>query len=232
MDKLTTQELFTQLQDRLVLDLKENEIACPKCKGLRMFYVQNGDKGYIETCRNCHTGKLYVCKYCSKATNTDYCDCKEASEERSNKWRSEQAQKDLENFQKAEKINYKDYTGYYLIDSDERLKTQEDLEEWIYGKLVDGEDVTEYLWAVEEDFRMSIDLHEIISDKCEYGYEDMYDFLNTNSPLLSQAQDLISKWEDEQGDNLCTYSTTCSKAVIIKDLVDEIANQIITEYNK
>jgi hypothetical protein len=226
MNKLTTQELFTQLQDRLVLDLKENEIACPKCKGLRMFYVQNGDKGHIDTCRNCHNGKLYVCKHCSKANNTDYCDCKEAIKERSTKWKLEQAQKDCENFQKAEKINYKDYYGYYLTDGDERLKDQDDLEVWIEEKLMDRETVPDYLWAVEENYRVSIDLQEIISDNCEDGYEDMFSCLDTESPLLSQAQNLVNQWEKEQGDSLCTYSETYDKAVIIKDLVDKISLQL------
>jgi hypothetical protein len=232
MDKLTTQELFAHLQDRLVLDLKENEIACPKCKGLRMFYIQNGDKGHIETCRNCHTGKLYVCKHCGKANNTDHCDCKEAVEERNNKWKLEQAQKDFEHYQKAEKISYKDYDGYYFIEEDERLKDQDDLEVWIEEKLIDGEEVPEYLWAVEENYRVSIDLQEVISEKCEDGYEDMFSCLDTEDILLSQAQNLINQWEKEQGDSLCTYSETYDKAVIIKDLVDKIANQIIAEHNK
>jgi hypothetical protein len=197
-----------------------------------MFYVQNGDKGHIDTCRNCHTGKLYVCKYCGKATDTDHCDCKEASEERTNNWRLEQTQKDTEHYQKAEKINYKDYDGYYLTDGDERLKDQDDLEVWIEENLSDGEDVPEYLWAVEENYRVSIDLQEVLSEKCEDGYEDMFSCLDTESSKLSQAQELINQWEKEQGDSLCIYSETYDKAVIIKDLVDKIANQIIEEHNK
>lgn len=226
MDKLTTKELFTQLQDRLVLDLKENEIPCPKCKGLRMFYVQNGDKGHIDTCRDCHTGKLYVCKHCGKANDTDCCDCEEAYKERNNKWKLEQAKKDNENFQKAEKINYKDYDGYYLTDEYERLKDQDDLEIWIEEKLTDGETVPDYLWAVEENYRVSIDLQEVISEKCEDGYEDMFNCLDTENGLLYQAQNLISQWEKKQGDSLCIYSETYDKAIIIKDLVKEINSKL------
>jgi hypothetical protein len=227
MNNLTTQELFAQLQDRLILDLKENEIACPKCKGLRMFYVQNRDEGHIDTCRNCHTGKLYVCKHCGKANDTDCCDCNEAYEERSKKWELEQKQKDDKNFQKAEKINYKDYDGYYFTEGDEHLKDQDDLEIWIEEKVMDGEEVPEYLWAVEENYRVSIDLHEVISEKCEDGYEDMYSCLDTEDILLSQAQNLINQWEKQQGNSLCVYSETHDKAVIIKDLVDKIREKIL-----
>lgn len=226
MDKLTTQELFAQLQDRLVLDLKENEIACPKCKGLRMFYVQNGDKGHIDTCRNCHTGKMYVCKHCGKVNNTCYCDCKEATEERNTKWELEQKQKDAEHYQKAEKISYKDYDGYYLTDGDERLKDLDDLKVWIEEQLMDEENVPDYLWAVEENYRVSIDLSEVISEKCEDGYEDMFSCLDTDSSKLSQAQEIINQWEKEQGDSLCIYSETYDKAIMIKDLVDKIILQL------
>lgn len=226
MNKLSTQELFTQLQDRLVLDLKENEIPCPKCKGLRMFYVQNGDEGHIDTCRNCHTGRLYVCKHCGKANNTDCCDCKKATEERNTKWKLEQTQKDTEHYQKAEKISYKDYDGYYLTDGDERLKDLDDLEEWIKEKLTDGEDVPNYLWAVEENYRVSIDLQEVISEKCEDGYEDMFSCLDTENPLLIHAQNYINEWEKQQGESLCIYSETYDKAVIIKDLVQKIRKGI------
>lgn len=150
MDKLTTQELYAQLQDRIVVDLKEDEIACPECKGLRFVYVQKDDTGYIETCRHCYTGKLFVCKHCGKTNKTDYCNCREAKEESDIKFHSKQAKENFKNYQRAEKINYKDYTGYYLINGDEHLKTQDDLEEWIYEQLSDGEDVPEYLWAVEK----------------------------------------------------------------------------------
>jgi hypothetical protein len=226
MERLTTQELYTQLQERIVLDLKDNEIFCTECKGMRFVYVQQGDKGYIESCRHCYNGKLYVCKFCGKNNRTNSCDCRQAQDESHNAFRLQQAQKDFTNYQKAEKINYKDYDGYYLLGNSERLQDLDYLYEWIKYKLINDEDVPEYVWAGEEDSRMSIDLQEIISDKCEDGYEDMNDYLKTDSTLLSQAQDLINQWEKEQGDNLCVFSETYSKAIVIKDLIEEIKNEI------
>jgi hypothetical protein len=231
MNKLTTQELFNQLQDNLVLNLKDNEIACPECKGLRLIYTQEDNSGYLISCANCCTGKLYVCKHCGSTNKTDYCNCEGASEERANKWYFEQAQKDYENFQKAKKINYKDYNGYYLTDGDERLKDLDDLEVWIEEQLMDGENVPDYLWAVEENYRVSIDLQEVMSEKCEDGYEDMFNCLDTEDILLSQAQNLINQWEKEQGDRLCVYNETYDKAVIIKELVDKIRENI-EKHNK
>lgn len=62
MEKVTTRELYSQLQDRLIIELGENEILCPECKGLRFIFIERNEKGYIQSC-NCHTGKLYVCKH-------------------------------------------------------------------------------------------------------------------------------------------------------------------------
>lgn len=228
MEKATTRELLSQLQGRLIIDLQENEMLCPECKGLRFVFVENNGKGYIESCKRCYTGKLFICKHCGEG-NKSWCDCKDAQEERSNDFRIKQAQKDLEHYQNAEKINWKDYDGYYILDDDEHLKTQSDLEEWIYEKLNDGEDVPKYLWAVKGYPYVSIDIRDVIYDKCEDGYENMYDNLDTRSPLLDDAQKLISQWEKEQGDRLCVFNETYKKAIIIKDLVEKIRTETKTE---
>jgi hypothetical protein len=226
MEKLSTKELFAQLQDRLIIDLKESEILCPKCKGLRFILVEKNNSVYIESCGHCYTGKLYVCKHCGEGTMSDHCNCQKATEERDMEFRTKQAQKEAEAFKNAEKIHYKDYKGYYILDDEEHVREDDDLEEWIYEKLENGDDIPEYLWAVEGIPHVSIDLLDVISDKCEDGYEDMYSCLDTNSHLLTEAQELIEKWENEQGDNLCTFYETYKKAVIIKDLVDEIRKEI------
>jgi hypothetical protein len=226
MENMTTKELYGQLQSRIVVDLKENETLCPECKGMHFVYRQEGNKGYINSCNHCYNGKVYVCKYCDKYNKTDYCDCKEASDERHINWELKQAEKDFNAYQKAEKINYKDYDGYYLLPCSEHLKEIDDVADWITDKLSDGVDVPEYLWAVEGQQHVSIDLCDVISDKCDDGYEDMFDYLNTDSPLLSQAQELINQWEKEQGDSLCVFTETYKKAVVIKDLVEEIRSEL------
>lgn len=227
MDKLTTRELYSQLQDRLIIKLGENEILCPGCKGLRFVFVERGEQSYIESCRNCHTGKHYVCKHCGKGNKTDHCQCEEASQERNKTFRMEKEKKDFDAYQKAEKVHYKDYDGYFILPISERLQEIDDVRDWIEDLLADNLDVPEYLWAVEGERHFSIDLLDVISEKCEDGYEDMYDFLDTKSPLISQAQELIKQWEDEQGSSLCLFTETYKKAVIIKDLVEEIRAEMM-----
>jgi hypothetical protein len=226
-NKISTRELYSQLQDRLIINLNENEILCTECKGLHFVFVEKGDSGYIESCRRCYTGKLFTCKHCSKANKTDHCDCKEAQEERNNNFSCEQTKKDFEAYQKAEKIHYKDYDGKFILG--DFVRDIDDVGEWIYEKLTDNEEVSEYLWATESYRHFSIDLLDVISDKCEDGYEEMYEYLDTRSHLITEAQEIINKWEKEQGESLNIYSETRKKAVIIKDLVEEIKKEIEAE---
>jgi len=226
MDRLTTKELYSQLQERVIIDLKEDTTLCPECKGLHFIYVENDGKGYIQSCNHCYNGVLYTCKYCGQGNKTDCCYCEEARNEERNEFRLKQIQRDNELYQKAEKINYKDYNGYYLLGSDEHLREQDDLEEWIYEKILAKEDIPEYLWAVEGSPHISIDLMDVIYDDCEDGYEDMFSYLDTKSSLLLQAQDLIDQWEKDQGDSLCIFNETYKKAIIIKDLIEKIRSEI------
>ena len=226
MENATTKELFFAIQAKLIISLEENEIICPTCKGLRFTLVERKDKSYVEHCRACHTGKLYVCKHCGEGTKSNHCTCKEANKERDITRSIEQFKKETDAFHKAEKIDYKEYDGYFLLPTSERLKTIEDVSDWITDKLAQGEETPEYLWAVEGEPHLSIDLKDVISEKCEDGYEDMYDHLDADSQLLSQAQELIDQWQEEQGDSLSVFTETYKKAVIIKGLVDDIRKEM------
>jgi uncharacterized membrane-anchored protein YhcB (DUF1043 family) len=229
MSELSTRDLFSQLQDRVIMKLQENEVVCPECKGLRFVLVEKSEEAYISSCGACHTGKLYVCKHCGKGNKTDYCNCSEANEERNNNFRQKQAHKEYEAFQKAEKVHYKDYSGHFILPDSEYLKDIEDVSDWIQERLSDGDDVPEYLWAVEGERHFSIDLKEVICEKCEDGYEEMYQHLDTKSNLLTEAQELINKWQEKQGERLYIFSETYKKAVIIKDLIKEITETSIAK---
>jgi hypothetical protein len=224
MDNITTRELYAQLQKKIIMDLDDNEILCTECKGLRFVLIERNGKGYIESCRRCYTGKLTVCKHCGKG-NKSWCDCKDAQDE-SNDFRIKQAQKDLEAYQKAEKIHYKDYDGKFILSYSDYIKDIDDVAEWIYDLLTEGEEPPEYLWALESHQHFSIDLKDVISDKCEDVYDEMYSHLDTGSPLLSEAQELINQWEQEQGESLHVFNETYKKAVIIKDLIEEVRKEI------
>jgi len=56
---MNVKELMSELQSKIVLDVKEGQILCPDCKGLRFKYTEKEDSGFITNCTRCHNGKLY-----------------------------------------------------------------------------------------------------------------------------------------------------------------------------
>jgi len=214
----TTKELIEKLQNKLILNLKEDEIACPECKGLSFVLTQREKSAYIEKCRTCHTGKLYVCSFCGKTSNSGYCDCESVQKQREAKYKK----KEIDAYEKAEKISWKDYKGYLSFDSDETLSSSEDLAGWIGDMLSEGEEAPDFLWAYEPKQIIDIDLIDVIYWQAEDGHETMVDNLNLKSPFLQEAQALITHWQEKEGEFLCTFYEDRSRAVIIKDLVDKI----------
>lgn len=230
---MNTQELFNQIQSRLILDLNENEVPCSKCKGLRFVYSQTDDKGYIDNCTNCYNGRLYKCKYCGKLNITDWCDCSKACEERDNAYNKKQLEENQNRFDKAEKISYKYYDGYFLFEGEEYIYDLDAIYDWLYEKikyekLTDGE-LPKYLWATKSEPLFALDIKDIVYNKCEDGYEGMYDNLNTEDELLSKAQEYLDKWNKKQGDRINIYYEDYSKAIMIEELIREIREDIGNE---
>lgn len=235
MGKKTTQELFSQLQDRLILPLEGNEITCPICKGLRMILKQNNEnEGHIENCHDCYNGKLYVCKYCGKANKTDHCDCKEAQEERDNEFKIKLAIKEQELFKKSKKIKFDDYDGYFILDDDEHVKDIDDVYNRLYDKIkyehATDEDLPRYLWATSSEPVFDLNIYDIILDKTEDGYDDMYSYLDMdNSEDLERAQEYLDEWYKKQGDCINTYYEDNTTAVLLNDVIKEIREKIRKE---
>lgn len=226
-DRKTTAELFQEMRDRLMIDTEENEIVCPKCGGLRLVFELKNDKGYTVSCNNCYNGKLYKCKHCGKLSKTSQCNCKEAQLERSEVLRISHYKTEMQRFGKAEKVHYNDYDGFFMLSDGVPVVEKEEFEEWIYDQLYEDEEFSiEFVWAVEPHKSFDLEIYDIIMDKTEDGYEDIYDSLDTKSQLLKDTQDILNKWMDEQGESLNVYYEDYSRAIIVTDLVNEIREQM------
>ena len=130
-------------------------------------------------------------------------------------------QLEKERFEKAEKIEYKDWDG--LVDTDEPSAADEDaLSEWIMDFFDRGDDPPEYVWAMKKEKAFTLDIKEYILDQCERnGYEEMDEMIDLKSPILNQVQELLRKWEEEQGDVIYNYHTDYTKAILLKDFNEE-----------
>jgi hypothetical protein len=233
-NKETTQELMNKLTDKLIIPLVDNEIICPTCKGLRIIYKQdNYNEGHIENCRDCYNGKLYVCKHCGKANKTNHCDCKKSQEERESKFRTEQYEKEQKLFEKANKIKFRDYNGYFLLDGDEFVRDSDDIYNRVYDRIkyekATNDDLPTFLWATAPEPVFTLDLEDIIYDKCEGGYEDMDSNLNMGDEDLKKAQEYLNEWYKKQGDYVNTYYEDTKTAVLLDDVIKEIRQEIENE---
>jgi hypothetical protein len=225
MSELSTRELINQLTDKLIINLKEDEQLCPTCKGLRFILVERGNQAYIESCKDCHTGKVYVCKYCGKTSPTGHCDCEGTKQERI----AEEDKKELERFNKAEKIKFKDYDGYFIFDDGHAID-KEDLAERIYELIYANEECPTYIYATTKDYvSINVDVVDQIRDNCADGYEDMDSYIDFSSDKLSEAQDLIDSWLEEQGERTAIYYEDYSRIVLLDELIEEIKNKIKSE---
>lgn len=216
--------LINMITDKLVLDLSENTVACPDCKGFRMILKQTDDRTFFVSCPSCYSGKIYVCKHCGETNKTDFCQCDDACKERYKNHEEAVSAKEKERFDKAEKINYEDFDGYVFYG--DRVMDDEELREAIAEAIIECEELPKYLWVAEGQPHFSLDIRDIILDKCEDGYEDMCQRLGIESPLLSQAQELLDKWEKENEGSIAIYNESRSKAVMIDKLVDTIREEV------
>ncbi|MDV3428421.1 MAG: hypothetical protein LIR50_15605 [Bacillota bacterium] len=227
----STQELMNELTNKLIIPLHDNEILCPTCKGLRFVLEQRGKQAYIESCSNCYNGKVYVCKYCGKHNQTNYCNCDKAREERHKEFILKEIKKDLERFKKAKKIKFNDYNGYFFIpDYEGRVYDSDEVYDWLYNKIkydkLSNEELPTYLWSTSPEPVFNIDLEDILHDKCEEGYEDMESFLNTDDKDFKLAQKHIDIWYKKQGDAVNTYCEDYNVAILLDDAITEIRYRI------
>lgn len=216
---MEVKELFKQMQDKLILDTKENEIPCTECKGLRVVFEERDDKGFVVNCKRCYNGKLYKCKFCGTLNNTDFCRCEEARTERDIKFRSRQYENNQERYKKATKIHIKEYDGMLIsLNNDERVvDVDEFLEEVEDMKYDDPDFDIKWTFGTKKHKLVDIDINEVIYNKSEDGYEGMIDNLDMKSTKLKAIQELIDEWEEDQGDAIYVYNEDYSTVVLLKE---------------
>lgn len=205
---MKTQELFEQIQEKIILDLKEGEIRCPKCKGLRFYYIEENGKAHIEVCRECHTGKLYICKHCQRPNRTDYCNCKEAREARNKV-------ADDAHFEKAEKLTPEQYGGWVYVDG---LGFNEGYFDSVNALIEHCEDegieVPDWAYCCIE-VNHELDIYSAIENMLDDAFEDARDCLVDENELY----DFVAKWNSKQ--TVKSYYPDYKKAVLLQIEMEE-----------
>lgn len=181
----------------------------------------NKTPGYISPCQVCK-GKGFtgdrLCSCGNKIEHPLHIKCKKCREK-------EREGKEQECFNKAKKVSFTDYDGlFYSGDYNDHVKDKEDFKEWLYNRIFNGEEVPSWVWATKKTKCFNINIFDIVNDACEDGYEDMYDFLDTEA--LQPIQNKIDKWMEDQGDYLYYYHPDKSTVVLLDDIVEKLKEEI------
>lgn len=214
---MNVKELMSELQSKVVLDIKQGQILCPDCKGLRFKYTEKEDSGFITNCTRCHNGKLYLCPDCGDYNQTDYCNCTAS-------WNRRNAESEAKKIATATKVDIKDYNGMLKsLIYEERVIDKDEF----YDEYFDNFDADspKYVWAMKPYLVVrpgDLDVYEYILRVSEDGYEDMYERLDIDSPLLVAANKLIQEWYKENESMMYAYAEDYSIMVDISSWYEDL----------
>ncbi|HZK28050.1 MAG TPA: hypothetical protein VFD00_11010 [Thermoclostridium sp.] len=202
---MKTQELFEKIQENIILDLKKDEMRCPKCKGLRFYYVEEHGKAHIETCRECHTGKLFVCPHCQKPNKSDYCNCKESRDARDKK-------RDDAHFEKAEKLTTEQYDGSIYAEGygcqEGYFDSVDELIEYCEYEEIP---VPDWVYCCKP-ITHTLDIDSAIERMLEDAFEDAGDCLVDEDKLI----DFVDEWNAKQ--TVTSYYPDYKRVVVLSKM--------------
>lgn len=203
----------------------EHDEWCPKCHGLGLVKHQGGISG----CSACSGKGIMKACQCGKKLESMY---RERCDDCWSKERQEKmCQQDRARFEAATKVSYKDYDGLFLWD--DIAINKDELGDILYWRLRDREEVPIFIWGTKKEKVFSeIDLYEIVSLKCEDGYEDMNSYFDFKDKDFTDAQLLIDKWLVKHDSVTDVYFEDYRTAVLLGSLIDDIRQLIEREDNR
>lgn len=220
-------ELMKELKSLIVFNnLQENVIQCPTCAGLRIVPKQDVDgSNYIIQCDDCYNGIVHVCPFCGKHNKMNNCNCHEYY---LNEGKKEQ-EKENEYFEKMKSENkiipVADYNSFVVWG--DNLIDKDDLEERIKELLLEGENISQYVYGTSKETSViNIDLEDTVYNACESGYEDMEQQFNYKSEKFIQAQKLINEWLEEHKEENTMYSEDTNIIIDLSTMIEEIKKEL------
>lgn len=224
MKQIDFREKFLELfPDNYIKKIPDNATICEECGGIGW---HNKVEGFISLCNKCN-GKGYIeTRICECGKELLYRGDIKCNDCNKKEIKIKQHEKEMLAYDKANKIKFKDYEGKFWINSWDYVKDKDDLEEWLYDLIYDGEDYPTWIWGTKKVKCLNFDICEEINNACENsdGYEDMFDYLDTKS--LKPIQEQIDKWIEKQGSSVYSYHEDYKTVVILDDLIKDIKKQL------
>ena len=209
-------KLFPETTQRIKGEYDE---WCSTCNGIGLINKGN----YVVGCIACNgKGIKKACKCGQKIGQPYYDTCSSC---RSKEFKEQQEQKERALLEAATKIPFEDYEGLFLWN--DRAITKEDLEEELYSLIYDGEETPAYIWGTtKQKVFTGIDLAELVSEKCEDGYEEMSSNFDYKDKDLVKAQELLNAWLAKHDSVTDIYCEDYKTAVLLDKVIEDIKQQI------
>lgn len=232
-------EALEMIASAIRIELKEDQIICPTCKGVTIIQVEDGNSNYIKQCPSCRgRGIRRVCKHCGK-TYEFSCLCDKSQEEqrksymealRQKKESEERQLEDLkrkalriENFsllEESEDINGLFINGvYYEKDQKDRIK---DVLKDIAKKNIDNKYVP--LFFVSKRKYLEVDIEDRLKDEADDLIEDgseMVDDIKDSEDYQTGIKLLNKAIKDS---NLYVEEINYGVVVDLSDMYNDIVN--------
>lgn len=138
----------------------------------------------------------------------------------------EQKAKEMEDFEKANKIKPENYNGE-VLDLSGSYVTHISLYIQEYEENF-KEDFPKWIWARKSGPVLSCDILNMIENECnDDGYEDMYENLDTSDDKLIEAQELVDKWIEEQGNRAHVYDEDRKTAIDLSEIYERCLKKLV-----
>jgi hypothetical protein len=190
---------------RTIIDKENGNVVGHACGNCGTFFSAlvgfDDSKAAAERCHN------YKCSECGVKTNQYYTICDKCRKDKEFK-------KDLEAFERAEKIKFEDYHGEMVFFDDcslgnEGYMSTDDVEDHFCDS---DKELPEFAWACDW-FGISIDVDHVLETALEEHHEDAFDLVSQAD--IDELKTMLKTWCDKQG--VKTYTPNSKKAIVFSD---------------
>jgi len=216
--KIKEETRMVKMTFELRKDLKENEVICEHCHGTGLEIADNvygihGDTTHagirfpykhqsLTSCSHCFNGVLRKCPGCGSLMDRRAYECGCGYQEK--KRRVEREKKDIETWEKAEKIPRKEafekFNCLYMDNLDRYIFDEDDLEIAIEDCEECEIDLSKLRIYGTREAKISLDADSIAESACDELHEDAYEYCD-----IKGLQEILDKWCKEQTDTATYY---------------------------
>lgn len=232
-------EALEMIASAIRIELKEEEIICPTCKGVTIVQVEEGNSNYIKQCPDCRgKGIRRVCKHCGKTYDFS-CLCEDSQNEQRQRYadivrqHKEQEERTLESL-KQEALRIENFSLLEESDDIDGLfingvyyaKDQKDIIKEVLKDIAKKNVNNKYvpLFFVSKRKYLEVDIEDKLKDEADDLIEDGSEMIDNikDSEDYQNGMKLLNKAIKES--NLYAEEMNYSTVVDLSEMYNSIVN--------